>query len=119
MIKDRFQVTGIDYSDKREIAELQIQNQKGEIVYSYYSGKKNETVQKQTKTTKGNSAQVKTKLAEKAMQNRLDELQKELDRTGVSWQAVLKRYGLTDINQMTMEQYRDAMAGLRKSRSAA
>lgn len=119
VIKDRFQVTGIDYSDKREIAELQIQNQKGEIVYSYYSGKKNETVQKQTKTTKGNSAQVKTKLAEKAMQNRLDELQKELDRTGVSWQAVLKRYGLTDINQMTMEQYRDAMAGLRKSRSAA
>lgn len=53
------------------------------------------------------------------MQNRLDELQKELDRTGVSWQTVLKRYGLTDINQMTMEQYRDAMAGLRKSRSAA
>ncbi len=40
------------------------------------------------------------------MQNRIDELQRELDRTGVSWQTVLRRYGLSDINQMTPEQYR-------------
>ena len=48
------------------------------------------------------------------MQNRIDELQRELDRTGVSWQTVLRRYGLSDINQMTAEQYRDAMSGLEK-----
>lgn len=53
------------------------------------------------------------------MQNRIDELQRELDRTGVSCQTVLRRYGLSDINQMTAEQYRDAMSGLKKSRSAA
>lgn len=73
----------------------------------------------QPKQSSGNSAEIKTKLAEKAMQNRIDELQRELDRTGVSWQAVLKRYGLSDINQMTSEQYRNAMSGLKKSRSAA
>ena len=119
--KDRFQVTDINYNDKREIIGLQIQNQRGEIIYSYYAGKKKEEVKDQSKQrqSSGNSAEVKTKLAEKAMQNRIDELQRELDRTGVSWQTVLRRYGLSDINQMTQEQYRDAMAGLKKSRSAA
>lgn len=117
--KDRFRVTDINYNDKREIIGLQIQNQRGEIIYSYYAGKKKEEVKNQLKQASGNSTEVKTKLAEKAMQNRMDELQKELDRTGVSWQDVLKRYGLSDINQMTSEQYRNAMSGLKKSRSAA
>ena len=117
--KDRFQVTDINYNDKREIIGLQIQNQRGEIIYSYYAGKRKEEAQSRSKQTKGNSTEVRTKLAEKAMQNRIDELQRELDRTGVSWQTVLRRYGLSDINQMTAEQYRDAMSGLKKSRSAA
>ena len=98
---------------------MQIQNQRGEIIYSYYAGKRKEEGQSRSKQTKGNSTEVRTKLAEKAMQNRIDELQRELDRTGVSWQTVLRRYGLSDINQMTPEQYRDAMSGLKKSRSAA
>lgn len=117
--KDRFQVTDINYNDKREIIGLQIQNQRGEIIYSYYAGKKKEEVKSRSKQASGNSVEVKTKLAEKAMQNRMDELQKELDRTGVSWQTVLQRYGLSDINQMTSDQYRNAMASLKKSRSAA
>lgn len=117
--KDRFQVTDINYNDKREIIGLQIQNQRGEIIYSYYAGKRKEEAQNRSKQTKGNSTEVRTKLAEKAMQNRIDELQRELDRTGVSWQTVLRRYGLPDINQMTPEQYRDAMSGLKKSRSVA
>lgn len=117
--KDRFQVADINYNDKREIIGLQIQNQRGEIIYSYYAGKGKEEAQSRSKQTKGNSTEVRTKLVEKAMQNRIDELQRELDRTGVSWQTVLRRYGLSDINQMTAEQYRDAMSGLKKSRSAA
>lgn len=117
--KDRFQVADINYNDKREIIGLQIQNQRGEIIYSYYAGKRKEEAQSRSKQTQGNSTEVRTKLAEKAMQNRIDELQRELDRTGVSWQTVLRRYGLSDINQMTPEQYRDAMSGLKKSRSAA
>ena len=117
--KDRFRVTDINYNDKREIIGLQIQNQRGEIIYSYYAGKRKEEMKSQPKQSSGNSAEIKTKLAEKAMENRIDELQRELDRTGVSWQTVLRRYGLSDINQMTQEQYRDAMSGLKKSRSAA
>ena len=62
---------------------------------------------------------MKHQLAAKALPERMGELQIELDRTGVSWQTVLKRYGLYTIDQMTEEQYRDAMAGLRKSRSVA
>ncbi len=117
--KERFQVTNITYNDKREIIGLQIQNQRGEIIYSYYAGKRKEEAQNRSKQTNGNSAEVKTKLEENTMQNRIDELQRELDRTGVSWQTVLRRYGLSDINQMTPEQYRDAMLGLKKSRSVA
>ncbi len=117
--KERFQVTNITYNDKREIIGLQIQNQRGEIIYSYYAGKRKEEAQNRSKQTNGNSAEVKTKLEENTMQNRIDELQRELDRTGVSWQTVLRRYGLSDINQMTPKQYRDAMLGLKKSRSVA
>ena len=105
--KDRFQVTDINYNDKREIIGLQIQNQRGEIIYSYYAGKRKEEAQSRSKQTKGNSTEVRTKLAEKAMQNRIDELQRELDRTGVSWQTVLRRYGLSDIEQVLLAEWRE------------
>ncbi len=45
------------------------------------------------------------------------DMQKELDRTGVALEKVLKRYHLADITQMTAEQYRDAMTGLKRSQS--
>lgn len=44
-------------------------------------------------------------------------MQKELDRTGVPLEKVLERYHLADITQMTAEQYRDAMTGLKRSQS--
>ena len=45
------------------------------------------------------------------------DMQKELDRTGVALEKVLERYHLADITQMTAEQYRDAMTGLKRSQS--
>ena len=117
--KDRFQVLSIGYNEKREITDLQIQNQQGKLVYSYCTGKKAEVKPARSRNSNDASTDVKHQLAAKALQERMDELQRELDRTGVSWQTVLKRYGLYTIDQMTEEQYRDAMAGLRKSRSVA
>lgn len=117
--KDRFQVLSISYNEKREITDLQIQNQQGKLVYSNCTGKKAEVKPARSRNAKGTSADVKHQLAAKAMQERMDELQRELDRTGVSLQSVLQRYGLYTIDQMTEEQYRNAMAGLRKSRSVA
>ena len=117
--KDRFQVLSIGYNEKREITDLQIQNQQGKLVYSYCTGKKAEVKPARSRNSNDASTDVKHQLAAKALQERMDELQRELDRTGVSWQTVLKRYGLYTIDQMTEEQYRDAMAGHRKSRSVA
>ena len=47
------------------------------------------------------------------------DLEKELQRTGVSMETVLARYNLSDISQMLPEHYRDAMSGLRKSKPVA
>ena len=62
---------------------------------------------------KGNVTSVKTQLSEKMR----FELEKELERTGVSMEQVLERYHLDDVSQMHPDQYRAAMSGLKKSKS--
>ena len=47
------------------------------------------------------------------------DLQKELERTGISLEQVLARYHLERIEQMKPEHYRDAMSGLKKSNPVA
>lgn len=47
----------------------------------------------------------------------MDALEREMDRTGVALETVLKRYQIKTTEEMTPEMYRDAISGLKKSRS--
>ncbi len=44
-------------------------------------------------------------------------LEKELKRTGVALEAVLNRYHIEHVSQLTPEMYQDALSGLKKSKS--
>ena len=99
---EHFRVTEIGYDENREINRLEICNSKGTSVY-------------RMQPPKGNVTSVKTQLSEKMR----FELEKELERTGVSMEQVLERYHLDDVSQMHPDQYRSAMRGLKKSKSMA
>lgn len=99
---EHFRVTEIGYDENREINRLEICNSKGTSVY-------------RMQPPKGNVTSVKTQLSEKMR----FELEKELERTGVSMEQVLERYHLDDVSQMHPDQYRSAMSGLKKSKSMA
>lgn len=109
---DRFHVQSIAYDEKREIAGLVICNSKGLSVYKMHQKQKNAVVNE--KLT-GTPEQAKVQLSKKMR----GDLEKELQRTGVSMETVLARYNLSDISQMLPEHYRDAMSGLRKSKPVA
>ena len=49
----------------------------------------------------------------------LDILYDELYRTGVTEEALLKRYGLDSMKDMNRDIYMRALSGLRKTRTAA
>lgn len=100
---ERFQVASIGYNKQKEICSLSLLNSKGKIVYTYENrGTKEE------KKGKGTKSRFQT-----------EALEQELERTGVALEAVLERYHIHDIREMTSEMYQDAMKGLKKSKSRA
>lgn len=100
---ERFTVESVSYDDNREICGLEIRNGANQTVF----------VKRRIQETPVETA--KKQLTEKMKRD----MQKELDRTGVSLEAVLERYHLDDLGQMTPEHYRDAMKGLKRSQSRA
>ena len=73
--------------DNREIVGLTIVNQNGEVVYSLGQSERTSTINR------------------------------ELERTGVAIDAVLNRYGVSSVDDMTEETYRSAMNSLKKTKS--
>lgn len=123
---ERFIVESISYDDNREIQTLEIRNGANRTVYvKRLIGENTPVANRETKQETalaepvgkgaGTSEAVKKQLTVKMRRD----MQKELDRTGVPLERVLERYRLTDISQMTAEQYRDAMNGLKRSQSKA
>lgn len=104
VVNEHFAVSYIAYDSNREIAALVIKDSKGNVVYSMQqdSQAKEATVQKSALSD-----------AERVL------LLAELNRTGVTMDTVLERYGLSNINQMTIEVYDKAMNSLKKSKSKA
>lgn len=84
---DKFRMSNISYNDNREIVGLTIVNQNGEIVYSSGQSERTSTINR------------------------------ELERTGVAIDAVLNRYGVSSVDDMTEETYRSAMNSLKKTKS--
>lgn len=98
---ERFQVESVRYKEEREIAALTILDSKGKRVFSY-------------------TGQDREKSYEPAREESpAKALHEELERTGVALQAVLERYHIRSIKEMTPDMYRDALSGLKKSRSKA
>ena len=90
---DRFSVTDISYSESREITGLTIVNQdSGEIVYSMFPNNKRRNTQ-------------------------LSEFYFELDRTGVSLDTVLSRYGVNSLEEMSPDMLNKALNSLRKTKT--
>ena len=100
---DRFEVSSIGYNREREIDSLVIVNDKGQEIY-----RMNQTI-----PAKEPSARSQARYQETPM----SALEKELKRTGVALEAVLNRYHIENVSQMTPEMYQDALSGLKKSKS--
>ena len=84
---DKFKLSDSSYNDNREIVGLTIVNQNGEVVYSLGQSERTSTINR------------------------------ELERTGVAIDAVLNRYGVSSVDDMTEETYRSAMNSLKKTKS--
>ncbi len=115
---DRFSVSSIGYSEDREINALMIVNEKGQKVYELKAGG----------TAGGNMADAKGKTAKKEPQkeqngtsiskDQMESLRSELDRTGVSMEAVQSRYKIQEPEAMNEEVYKKVMNALKRTKSA-
>lgn len=98
VVKDRFSVKSITTSADKVITDLVIVNQRQETVFTYHTQDKPEPL-----------------FTEAEMQ----ELNRELERTGVSIQMLLQRYKITSLEEMDRNIYRRALSGLKRTKSAA
>lgn len=94
---DRFKVQSISYNENREITGLVILNQSGNIVFSL-----------------GNAEP-----GQEMKEEQVEALNKELERTGVALDTVLKRYGVTSVQEMSEVTYQKALSGLKKTKEKA
>ena len=92
---DKFKLSDISYNENREIVGMTLVNQNGEVVYS--SGQHTGAIRSE----------------------KVSAINKELERTGVALDAVLERYGVSSVDDMTEETYRSAMNSLRKTKNRA
>lgn len=92
---EHFTVGYISYNERREIVSLVILNTKGQSIYEMHPP---------------------VIIQEGPTLEQLNDLEKELERTGVDIESVLKRYKISEISQMTNTIYKNAMASLRKTK---
>ena len=90
---DKFKLSNISYSENREIVGMTIVNQNCEIVYSL--GQHTGAIRSE----------------------KVSAINKELERTGVALDAVLGRYGVASIDDMSDSIYQSAINSLRKTKS--
>ena len=107
--QDKFTVKEIFYNEEnRVITGLVIVNRDGNKVYELKAGKA---------TASGQSeAWGNRKSADKADENAAA-IWKELERTGVTLDAVLERYGVGSIQEMDDTTYRKAMSSLKRTKA--
>ena len=106
----------IEYNEEREISSLVIVNGRGVKVFEMKQ--KQETKQKQEQEYKQGNQEKKTKNSSITDVQRIA-LEKELQRTGVLMEAVLGRYNIRSLDEMTRDVYMKALTGLKKTATAA
>ena len=92
---DKFKVSGLSYNENREIKDISIVNQNGKIVY-------------QLKST-----------SEKNTNEHIEGINQELRRTGIALDTVLRRYGVSSIEEMDENTYKKAMNSLKRTKPKA
>lgn len=97
---NRFSVQSIQYNEDREISALVIVNDKGQSVYEL-KPKTEAKKQKKNGISKG----------------QMDELQAELDRTGVTMETVQSRYKIQSPETMNEDTYNKVMLALSRTKS--
>lgn len=94
------------------IDSIVVVNSRGQTVYSMDAGKgisaKKKVREKKSPDNPGDSGAVSTE--------QMTEFEKELKRTGVALDTVLKRYRIQSVEQMTQEIYGKAMRSLKNSK---
>lgn len=141
---DRFQVKSISYDEERSIDSLVIVNTRGKIVYAWEKegsqaeGTNTNEDRSQTKERDGSQAartakgkgsgrearaeprkavdKADRKIRDEAdFGQRLEALEREMERTGVTLEMVLERYQVRGVSELTTAMYKDALSGLRKT----
>lgn len=110
---DKFRVKDIEYNDNREIIGLTILNQDGKVVYSLGSSKG------QTTITEAGNAPSAVQKAPSSTTDRVKQMNKELERTGVALDTVLSRYQISSVEEMSDSMFTNAMNSLKKTKKKA
>ena len=101
--KDRFRVSAISYGGEREVAAVSIINSAGRTVFSWKKAQPENPAGADSMETGITAVQMEV-------------LKKELERTGITMEAVLERYRIGAIGQMTPEIYKKALSGLKRTK---
>ena len=98
---ERFYVQQIEYNSEKEISLLKIMNGSKQVIYDW---------KEKTKVTENSPVPM-------ASEQQMKQLKKELQRTGVSMEAVLGRYCITSETLVTEDIYNKAMKDLKRTPS--
>ena len=110
-VKDSFSVKTIQTTADKVITALEIVNQRSETVYSYQVA---QTASVQVTEPDDEKTQV-----QRISDGEIQILYAELGRTGVTMQQILKRYGITSIQELDQVTYKRALNGLKRTKSVA
>lgn len=127
---DHFSVSSIRYNDSREISALVVVNDRGQTVYELKekgagttgghkgkdAGENGNKAEAAQKTAQKNTAGKPRKPPASISKEQMDSLQAELDRTGVSMEAVQSRYQIQEPGAMSAELYGRVMSALRRTK---
>lgn len=122
---DRFSVRSIDYNEQREIISLVIVNSKGTAVFEMgRMQRQGKAKEKEGKAGADMRSSKSSDVNERTGVRRLTDVQrialeKELERTGVLMEAVLGRYGVRSLDEMTEDVYVKALNGLKRTKTKA
>ena len=109
---EHFLVRAIDYNEEREISYLMIVNGKGKKVFEMGKPRKADGKKPVPASNEDIGANIITEIQRAA-------LEKELKRTGVLMEAVLGRYNIQSLEEMTEDVYTKALAGLKRTKTRA
>ena len=113
---DRFSVSSIGYNAAREMDSLVVVNEKGQEVYTMKQKDNPGTARSKEKNTDKSGDEKKTGQKNPITKEQMESLQAELERTGVTMEAVQDRYQIKEPWNMSGELYNKVMSALKRTK---